>query len=92
MRTFINLHLSPNIIRMMRWMGHASRMGEKNNAYNDLFRKSEGKWLMHTTICSENQKESGYLEDLDIDGTMMLKWILEKLGGSVCGLDSLGSV
>jgi hypothetical protein len=46
-----NLYCSPNIIRIiksrrMRWAGHVPRMGEKQNAYRILVRKSEGKRLL----------------------------------------------
>jgi hypothetical protein len=42
------LYSSPRIIRMiksrmMRWAGHAARMGEKRNAYRILMGKPEGK-------------------------------------------------
>jgi hypothetical protein len=43
-----NLYSSPNIIRMiksrmMRWAGHAARMGERRNAYTIPVGKPEGK-------------------------------------------------
>jgi hypothetical protein len=43
-----SLYSSPSIIRMiksrrMRWTGHATRMGEKRNAYRILVGKPEGK-------------------------------------------------
>jgi hypothetical protein len=42
------LYASPNIIRVMksrrlRWVGHATRMGEMRNAYKVLVGKPEGK-------------------------------------------------
>jgi hypothetical protein len=39
----------------------------------------------------EGLKERDHLEDLRIDGTIILKWILRKQGKG-CGLDSSGSV
>jgi hypothetical protein len=44
----LNLYSSPSIIRMiksrrMRWVGHASRMGEKRNTYRILKVMPEGK-------------------------------------------------
>jgi hypothetical protein len=43
-----NLYSSPSIIRikkskMMRWVGHVARMGEKRNMYRLLVGKPEGK-------------------------------------------------
>jgi hypothetical protein len=41
-----NLYSSPNRMvksRMMRWVGHVARMGEKRNAYRILVGKPEGK-------------------------------------------------
>jgi hypothetical protein len=48
--------------RMMRWAGYVARMGEKRNAYRILVGKPEGK---------------RQLEDLDIDGRIILKWMLD---------------
>jgi len=36
---------------------------------------------MPTTIQSGNLKGIDLLEDLDVDGTILLEWILEKEGG-----------
>jgi hypothetical protein len=63
-----NLYSSPNIIRMsksrrMRWVGHVARMGEKRNEYRILLGKPEGKRP---------------LEDQDIGGWTILKWILKR--------------
>jgi hypothetical protein len=49
-----NLYFSSNIIRimksrMMRWVGHVARMGEKKNAYIILVGKTEGKTLLEKT-------------------------------------------
>jgi hypothetical protein len=50
-------------------------MGEMRNTYKILFGKHEGKT---------------HLEDLGVDGKVILKWILgERMGGR--GLDLLGS-
>jgi hypothetical protein len=62
------LYSSPSIIkvlksRRMRWVGHAARMGERRNAYRILVGKPEGK---------------NHLEDQDVDGWTILKWILER--------------
>jgi hypothetical protein len=62
-----NLYTSPNTIRVMksrmRWVGHVARMEEMRNSYNILIGKSERK---------------NHLEDLGIDGGIILEWILEK--------------
>jgi hypothetical protein len=60
------LYSSPNIIRMiksrkMRWAGHVGRMGDTRNAYRILVGKPEGKRP---------------LEDRDVGGWTILKWIL----------------
>jgi hypothetical protein len=55
----------------MRWTGHTTGMGAKWNACRALVRKSEGKRP---------------LGDLDIDGRIILKLILEKW---VCSMDSI---
>jgi hypothetical protein len=54
--------------RMMKWAGHVARMGAKRNAYRVLVGKSEGKEP---------------LEDLDVGGRSIPKWILERLDGMV---------
>jgi hypothetical protein len=33
---------------------------------------------MYTEVCSENVKGRYHLENLDVDGTIILKWILVK--------------
>jgi hypothetical protein len=63
-----NLYSSTSISRViksrrMRWAGHAARMGARRNAYRILVRKPEGK---------------NHLEDQDVDGWTILKWILER--------------
>jgi hypothetical protein len=63
-----NLYSSPSIIRIiksrrMRWPGHVARMGENRNAYRILVDIPEGKRP---------------LEDQDVGGWTILKWILER--------------
>jgi hypothetical protein len=63
-----NLNSSPSIIRMiesrrMRWEGHVALMGEK--------RITLGYWW-------ESQKERDHLEDQDVGGWIILKWMLER--------------
>jgi hypothetical protein len=49
--------------RRMRWAGHVARMGEKG---------------MHIGYWSGSQKVRDHLEDLDVGGWTILKWILER--------------
>jgi hypothetical protein len=61
-----DLYSSPSIIgiikaRMMRWAGHVARMGKKTNAYRLLVGKPEGRRP---------------LEDRDVSGWIILRWIL----------------
>jgi hypothetical protein len=49
--------------RRMRWAGHAARMGERRNTYKILVGNPEGRRP---------------LEDQDVDGWTILKWILER--------------
>jgi hypothetical protein len=63
-----NLYVSLNIIRViksrrMKWLGHVARMGQKRNAYN---------------ILVGNLKERDHLEDIGVDGRVILEWILWK--------------
>jgi hypothetical protein len=51
-----NLYSSPSIIRiiksrMMRWVGHVARMGEKRNVYRLLVGKPEGKGPLGRPRC-----------------------------------------
>jgi hypothetical protein len=69
-----NLYCSPSVIRMiisrgMRWTGHVERMGEKRGRYRILVGKPEGKRS---------------LGRLDVNGMIILRWILEKWDGVVC--------
>jgi hypothetical protein len=38
---------------------------------------------MHTKVWSENLEGRDHLQDLDINGKIMLEWILGKYGGKV---------
>jgi hypothetical protein len=63
-----NLYASPNIVTtvksmMMRWTGHVTRMGVMRNAYKITVGKSEAK---------------SHLEDLGIDGKVILEYISGK--------------
>jgi hypothetical protein len=64
-------YFSPNIIcviksRRLRWAGHVACMGERRGAYRALVGKPERR---------------SYLEDPDVDGSIMLKLIFERLDG-----------
>ena len=61
-----DLYCSSSIVRVikskrMRWAGHVACMGERRGAYRVLVAKPEGK---------------NHLEDLGVDGSVILKWIL----------------
>jgi hypothetical protein len=49
--------------RRMRWAGHVTRMEEMKNTYSTVVGKGEGK---------------RHLEDLEVDGGIILNWILKK--------------
>jgi hypothetical protein len=62
-----NLYFLPNLIRMiksriMRWAGYVGYMGE----------------MRTTKFWLESLMGTDHLEDVGIDGRIMIKWILEK--------------
>jgi len=64
-----DLCCSPDIVRVvksrrMRWVGHVARMGERRGA-------TQG-------FCWGKLRERDYMEDPDVDGRIMLKWIFRK--------------
>jgi hypothetical protein len=64
----LDLHSSPNNIRVIklrrkRWEGHVARVKEKRGEFRFWWGKL---------------REVGHLEDLGVDGTIALKWILKK--------------
>jgi hypothetical protein len=69
------LYFSPNIIRLtkstrMRWAGHVAPIGRVE---------------LHTGFYWGNLREGGLLEDQDLDGRIILKWVLEILVGAWTG-------
>jgi hypothetical protein len=54
--------------RRLSWVGHVARTGERRGAYRVLVGKPERRNL---------------LEDPGLDGRIILKWIFEKLHGSM---------
>jgi len=65
-----NLYSSSNIIQIKkRWTGHVARMGRDEKCIKNLVGKPQGK---------------NYLENLGVDGGIILKWIFEKrIGGGM---------
>jgi hypothetical protein len=68
-RNFITCTLHQMLIKSGRWAGHVACIGEMRNAYKILVGKPAGK---------------SYSEDLDVDGRIVLEWVLWKQGGKVC--------
>jgi hypothetical protein len=67
----IHTHSSPNIIlfiksRIMRLAGHVERMGGRTGTYR---------------VWREDLTERDHLQDLDIDGMIISKWMLKKWDG-----------
>ena len=69
MRSSCDLYFSAIIIRViisrMRWAGHVACMEKRRGAYSILVVKLRGR---------------DDLEDLGVNGSIMLKWILNRLG------------
>jgi hypothetical protein len=70
------MNCSPNILRViksrkMRWVGHVARTGDRRNAYRVLVGRPAGR---------------KHLEDLGVDGSIMLKCILNKWNVACTGL------
>ena len=68
-----DLYSLPNIVRVvksrrMRWAGHVGRMEEDRGVHRVLVGKAEGK---------------SHWGDQDVDGRIILRWILRKLEGVV---------
>jgi hypothetical protein len=61
--------------RGMRWLWYLSLTEEVRNAY--------------TVLIGKNLKGKELLEDMGVDGKIILKWVLNEMGG--CGLVSSGS-
>jgi hypothetical protein len=81
-----DLYSSPSIIRMiksrkmrlrmMKWVGHVARMGEKRNAYRLLLGKPEAMRLLERPRCR-------WVDNIKMD--------LGEIGWGRCGLDWSGS-
>jgi hypothetical protein len=76
-----NLYSSSNIIRqmksrLMRWAGHVACMVDSRKVFKVLV---------------ESPKERDDSEDQGVGGRMGSEWILGRMAGGGCGLDSTGS-
>jgi len=69
-RRLHNEELNDRVIEStrMRWAGYVARMGERRRVYTVLVGKPEGKRT---------------LEDADVDGRIILKWIFRNRNGSI---------
>ena len=56
---------------LLHWAGHVARMGDMRNAHRVLV---------------GNLMERGHLEDLGVNGRIILKWIFKKWKGTLNGL------
>jgi hypothetical protein len=64
-----DLYGSPNVVRVIKsrrtkWVGHIARTGERGDVYRFWW---------------GNLREKDHLEDPDIDGRLLLRWIFRKL-------------
>jgi hypothetical protein len=50
-------------------MGHVERMGYMRNIYTGMYMRK---------VCSENLKGRDHLGNLDVEGSVILKWTLKK--------------
>jgi len=75
-----DLYCSPNIVRVVtsrrRWAVHVARMGERR-----------GVWRV---LVGGNLKERDHLGDPDVNGKILLRWVLRKWDVGY-GLDRAGS-
>ena len=76
-----DLYALPNMVRVvkskrMRWAGHVARMGRGE---------------LCTGFWWGNLRDRDHWGDPDVDGRILLTWILRKWGGELWGLDGVGS-
>ena len=71
---FYYMYPLPNIIRLVknRWVRHVARIGKQEGCIEGLVGKPEGK---------------NHLEDLGVNGRMILKWIFKKRDGEMDWID-----
>ena len=69
-RRLHNEELNDRVIKStkIRWAGYVARMGERRSVYTVLVEKPEGKRT---------------LEDADVDGRIILKWIFRNQNGGM---------